>query len=108
MVCCYRGACLSIALIFSGRVIFQFFPAVEGDRIYATLVMPQGINVEYTEIAAEQLEDAASKQRDKSMRSSGTKTNPCCCRFFNPSDRMRLEVAAPLLKQPEEVTWRKS
>ena len=50
---------LSLALIFSGRVIFQFFPAVEGDRIYATLVMPQGINVEYTEIAAEQLEDAA-------------------------------------------------
>ena len=49
----------SIALIASGRVIFQFFPAVEGDRIFATLTMPEGINVEYTEQAARQLELAA-------------------------------------------------
>lgn len=49
----------SIALIASGRVIFQFFPAVEGDRIFATLTMPEGINVEYTEEAASQLELAA-------------------------------------------------
>lgn len=49
----------SIALIASGRVIFQFFPAVEGDRIYATLTMPEGINVEFTETAAKQLEQAA-------------------------------------------------
>ncbi|MBA58166.1 MAG: cobalt-zinc-cadmium resistance protein [Gammaproteobacteria bacterium] len=52
---------ISVALIFSGRVIFQFFPAVEGDRIYATLIMPQGINVEYTESAASQIEAAARK-----------------------------------------------
>jgi len=51
----------SIALIASGRVIFQFFPAVEGDRIYATLVMPEGINVEYTEAAARQIEQAAQE-----------------------------------------------
>ena len=49
----------SIALIASGRVIFQFFPAIEGDRIFATLTMPEGINVEYTEEAARQLELAA-------------------------------------------------
>lgn len=49
----------SIALIASGRVIFQFFPAVEGDRIFATLTMPEGISVEYTEEAARQLELAA-------------------------------------------------
>lgn len=49
----------SIALIASGRVIFQFFPAVEGDRIYATLTMPEGINVEFTEEAASQIERAA-------------------------------------------------
>ena len=49
----------SIALIASGRVIFQFFPAVEGDRIYATLTMPEGINVEFTETAALQIEQAA-------------------------------------------------
>ena len=49
----------SIALIASGRVIFQFFPAVEGERIYATLTMPEGINVEFTEEAARQIEQAA-------------------------------------------------
>ena len=48
----------SIALIISGRVIFQFFPAVEGDRIYVTLTMPEGINVEYTEAAAKRIADA--------------------------------------------------
>ena len=48
----------SIALIASGRVIFQFFPAVEGDRIYVTLTMPEGINVEYTEEAARKIEAA--------------------------------------------------
>ncbi len=45
----------SVALIISGRVVFQFFPAVEGDRIYVTLTMPEGINVEYTEAAARQI-----------------------------------------------------
>jgi multidrug efflux pump subunit AcrB len=49
----------SIALIASGRVVFQFFPSVEGNRIYATLVMPEGINVEYTEEAARKIEQAA-------------------------------------------------
>ncbi len=49
---------ISIALIISGRVIFQFFPAVEGDRIYVTLTMPEGINVEYTEAAAKRIADA--------------------------------------------------
>jgi len=50
---------LAIALIASGRVIFQFFPAVDGDRIYATLTMPEGINVEATEAGAKQIENAA-------------------------------------------------
>jgi multidrug efflux pump subunit AcrB len=52
---------LAIALIASGRVIFQFFPAVDGDRIYATLTMPEGINVEVTESGAKQIENAARK-----------------------------------------------
>jgi multidrug efflux pump subunit AcrB len=52
---------LAIALIASGRVIFQFFPAVEGDRIYATLTMPEGINVEETIAAANQIESAAHR-----------------------------------------------
>ena len=48
----------SLALIISGRVIFQFFPAVESDRIYVTLTMPEGINVEYTESAARRIAEA--------------------------------------------------
>ena len=49
----------SLALIASDRVIFQFFPAIEGDSINANLIMTEGINVEHTEIAARQLELAA-------------------------------------------------
>lgn len=49
----------SVALIASGRVVFQFFPAVEGDHIYATLTMPEGINVDLTEQAARKIELAA-------------------------------------------------
>ena len=56
----------ALALIASGRVVFQFFPAVEGDRIYATLTMPEGINVEITEQAARTIEQAA-KETAKEM-----------------------------------------
>lgn len=50
---------LALALIFSGRVIFQFFPAVEGDRAYVTLTMPEGVSVKLTEQGAQQIENAA-------------------------------------------------
>ncbi len=50
---------LVIGLLASGRIPVQFFPAVEGDRIYATLTMPEGVPVEVTQRAAEQLERAA-------------------------------------------------
>ncbi|MFT5011551.1 MAG: multidrug efflux pump subunit AcrB [Patiriisocius sp.] len=50
---------LAIALIASGRVIFQFFPAVDGDRIYATLTMPEGINVAVTKAGAKKIETTA-------------------------------------------------
>ena len=49
---------LAIALIASGRVIFQFFPAVEGDRVFASLEMPEGIDVEVTAAAARLIEDS--------------------------------------------------
>lgn len=52
---------LALALIYSGRVVFQFFPAVEGDEIYATLNMPEGINVELTEAGARKIEQAAQE-----------------------------------------------
>ncbi len=50
----------AIALIISGRVIFQFFPAVDGDRLYVTLNMPEGISVNITERGIAQVQ-AASK-----------------------------------------------
>ncbi len=50
---------ITLALLLSGRVIFQFFPAVEGDRIYASIQMPEGVAVEATERALAQIETAA-------------------------------------------------
>ena len=52
---------LAIALIASGRVVFGFFPAVEGNRIYATLEMPVGVPSAVTVRAAQQIERAASE-----------------------------------------------
>ncbi len=56
---------MAIALIASGRVIFQFFPAIDGDRVYATLTMPEGINVELTADGANQIREAALKLKDE-------------------------------------------
>ena len=50
---------LTLALVLSGRINIQFMPAVESDRIRATLVMPEGIRVEETARAAERIEAAA-------------------------------------------------
>jgi len=51
---------LSMALFSSGRLRYQFFPPVEGDMIFATLTMPQGVPLERTRMAVQQLEDAAA------------------------------------------------
>ncbi|MFM1896321.1 MAG: hypothetical protein RLZZ385_1395, partial [Pseudomonadota bacterium] len=50
---------LTAALLISGRVIFQFMPAVEGDVIYASVQMPDGVAVVVTEEAVEKMERAA-------------------------------------------------
>ncbi|MEZ5490945.1 MAG: efflux RND transporter permease subunit [Gammaproteobacteria bacterium] len=50
---------LTLALLMSGRVIFQFMPGVEGDVIYGSIQMPEGVAVDITEDAARQLERAA-------------------------------------------------
>ncbi|MBN1239641.1 MAG: efflux RND transporter permease subunit, partial [Gammaproteobacteria bacterium] len=52
---------LMLALILSGRVAFQFFPAIEGNTITASLTMPEGISVDDTARAARQLEAAAQE-----------------------------------------------
>ena len=50
---------LTLALLSSGRMRYQFFPAVEGDIVYAALTMPQGISLEQTEEAVEQILEGA-------------------------------------------------
>ncbi|MBM4204496.1 MAG: efflux RND transporter permease subunit, partial [Gammaproteobacteria bacterium] len=52
---------IAFALIASGRAVFAFFPAIPGDQIFATLEMPEGVSVEVTAAAAEQIEAAADK-----------------------------------------------
>jgi len=50
---------LMLAVLFSGRIDFQFMPPIEGNRVYASLTMPEGIPIEETVRAAEQIERAA-------------------------------------------------
>jgi multidrug efflux pump subunit AcrB len=52
---------LTSALFTSGRMRYQFFPAVEGDTIFATLTMPRGIPLERTELAVAQLQESAAR-----------------------------------------------
>ncbi len=50
---------LTLALLSSGRMRYQFFPAVEGDVVYAALTMAQGIPLERTEQAVQQILEGA-------------------------------------------------
>ena len=50
IVCC---------LVISGRVIFAFFPSIEGNQVIATIEMPRGIAVDVTSQAARIVEEAA-------------------------------------------------
>lgn len=56
---------LVLGLIASGRIQFQFFPSVEGDRIYASLTMPEGVPVEATSAAIAQLERAVVQLKEE-------------------------------------------
>ena len=64
----YRYACLATAtgviiitsaLLFSGRVIFQFMPSVEGDVVYGSVQMPPGVPAHVTEQAVAIIEEKA-------------------------------------------------
>lgn len=50
---------VTLALVFSGRVIFQFMPAVEGDVLFASVEMPPGVPVQVTQDAISRVEAAA-------------------------------------------------
>jgi len=54
---------ITVALFVSGRVVFQFFPSVEGTRLYATLTMPEGTPIEDTARAVARIESAAEQLR---------------------------------------------
>ena len=58
------GALIVTGSVFaSGRMRFQFFPGVEGNRVFATVTMPQGVPLEITQAAISQLEGAAQELR---------------------------------------------
>ena len=50
---------ITVSLFISGRVIFQFFPSVDGTRLYAALTMPEGTPIEDTARAAKIIENTA-------------------------------------------------
>ena len=52
---------LALAFLASGRLVFGFFPAMEGDRIYAQLEMPEGVSAQVTMQGARQIERAAEE-----------------------------------------------
>lgn len=62
---------LALSLIASGRVIFGFFPAIDGNRVYASLEMPEGIAAEATLAAAQRIEAAADALNETLMDELG-------------------------------------
>ena len=54
---------LTVALFASGRMRYQFFPSIDGDVVFASMTMPQGMPIEKTLAAAAQLEAGAQAGR---------------------------------------------
>lgn len=54
---------IAFGALASGRILFQFFPSVEGSRIYASVVMPEGTPIETTSKVVEAIERSAEKLR---------------------------------------------
>jgi multidrug efflux pump subunit AcrB len=52
---------ITASLFASGRMTFQFFPGVEGSRVFATMTLPNGVPIERTEAAVDRLEAAAAE-----------------------------------------------
>ena len=71
---CLGVLILALSLIASGRVVFGFFPAIEGDRVYASLEMPEGIAAETTLAAAQRIERAANRVNEKMTAELGMST----------------------------------
>lgn len=54
---------LVMGMIGSGRIVFSFFPPVEGDIVFATLEMPAGTSIETTTEAVKLIEAGAKQLR---------------------------------------------
>jgi len=54
---------VAAALFASGRMRYQFFPAIEGDIVYASLTMPAGTPISVTAGVVEQIEAASQELR---------------------------------------------
>jgi multidrug efflux pump subunit AcrB len=52
---------LTVAMLASGRLRYQFMPGVEADTIHASLTMPQGTPLRTTEAAVDQMAAAADQ-----------------------------------------------
>ena len=50
---------ITMALLLSGRVNFQFMPSIEGDTVWATVRLPAGVPASITEASVEIIENAA-------------------------------------------------
>ena len=59
---------VTAALFASGRMRYQFFPAVDGDTVFATLTMPQGTPLAATQKAVSDLQGAAEALRRELAR----------------------------------------
>tara|TARA_Y100001934_G_scaffold270740_1_gene356152 strand:+ start:685 stop:4209 length:3525 start_codon:yes stop_codon:yes gene_type:complete len=66
---------ITITMITSGFIKFQFFPPVEGDDIAAFLTMPAGTPPEVTRAAVARLEKAAIQMQREYDEKSGYTTN---------------------------------
>ncbi len=56
---------LALALYLSGRISVQFMPPISGDRAVARLTMPEGIPVEETIAATQQIEQAVQMLKNE-------------------------------------------
>lgn len=63
---------VTLGYVGSGRIKFNFFPAIEADNVVATLEMPLGTPVERTEEAIRRLEDIAEELQEELKNEAGT------------------------------------
>ncbi|MEE3327908.1 MAG: efflux RND transporter permease subunit [Myxococcota bacterium] len=52
---------VTLSVLTSGRLRYQFFPAIEGNVVHASLTMPRGIPIHETEAAVEVIREAAAE-----------------------------------------------